>query len=250
MKIAIIGYGAMGHLIEQVAKQRGHEIASIIDPNADKATHREITEDAVEDADVCIDFSTPTAVVDNIKKVSALGKNMVIATTGWYKQMDEVKDIIRRAGTGFIWSGNFSIGVNMFFRMVKEAAKIVNRVSDYDITSYEMHHKRKADSPSGTANMLGKILIDNIDRKNKLVFDRLDRRIEPDELHVASIRGGDIPGTHSILFDSAADTIELKHTARSRQGFAVGALMAAEFIKDKEGWFEIDDLMNNIIGGE
>jgi 4-hydroxy-tetrahydrodipicolinate reductase len=246
MKIAIIGYGAMGHLIEEVAKERGIEVVSIIDPKAEGATHKEVNEESVKDADVCIDFTIPQVAVENIKKISSAGKNIVMATTGWYDQMDDVKKIVNESGTGFIWSGNFSIGVNMFFKMVKEAAKVADKVEDYDIMAYELHHNRKADSPSGTANMIGKVLLDNIDRKKKLVFDKLDRKIEEDELHVASVRGGDIPGTHTVLFDSTADTIELKHTARSRRGFAIGAVMAAEFINGKKGWFEIDDLMNNL----
>jgi 4-hydroxy-tetrahydrodipicolinate reductase len=250
MKIAIIGYGAMGHLIEDVAKERGIEVVSIIDPQAEGATHKEVSEESVKEADVCIDFTIPQVAVENIKKISASGKNIVMATTGWYDQMDDVKKIVEESDNGFIWSGNFSIGVNMFFRMVKAAAKVANKVEEYDIASYELHHNRKADSPSGTANMIGNILVDNIDRKSKLVFDKLDRKIEADELHISSVRGGDIPGTHTILFDSTADTIELKHTARTRKGFALGAVMAAEFINEKKGWFEIDDLMDNVIGGQ
>lgn len=249
MKISIIGYGAMGQLIEEVARNKGVEVVSIIDPMAKGATHKQITKESVKNADVCIDFTIPSIAVENVRKLASLGKNIVMATTGWYEHMDEVKKIVKENKVGFIWSGNFSIGVNMFFRMVEQAAKIVNKVADYDIGCYEIHHNRKADSPSGTAGMIGNILINNIDRKSKLVFDKLNRKIEKDELHVASVRFGDVPGTHAILFDSTADTIELKHTARSRHGFAVGAIMAAEFINGKKGWFEIDDLMDNVIGG-
>ena len=164
--------------------------------------------------------------------------------------MDDVKKIVERAGTGLIWSGNFSIGVNVYFKIIENAAKIINNISDYDVFVHEFHHKNKADSPSGTAVMIGNILTDNIDRKKRVVTEELKRKIEPDELHISSTRGGSVPGTHIVGFDSAADTIELKHTARSRQGFAVGAVMAAEWINGKKGFYDINDLMKEIIGGQ
>jgi len=247
MKIAIIGYGKMGKSIEQTARQRKIEIASIIDPAAQRATHKEISRESLQNADVCVDFSIPSTAIENIKKISALNKNIVIGTTGWYDKIAEAENIIRNAGNGMIWSGNFSIGVNMFFRIIENAAKIVDKVEDYDISGYEIHHKMKADSPSGTAEMIGKILLSNIRRKDNLVFDRLNRKIEPNELHLASIRYGNVPGTHAVNFDSSADTIELKHTARTREGFALGAVMAAEWINGKKGFYSINDMMDEII---
>jgi 4-hydroxy-tetrahydrodipicolinate reductase len=185
--------------------------------------------------------------VENIEQIAALGKNMVIGTTGWYDQLNTVKQIVEAHQVGLIWSGNFSIGVNALFKIVEYAAKVFNNLPDYDVLGHEWHHKHKADSPSGTANMLGKILLDHIERKQKLVYEMLDRKIEPDELHFSSSRGGAIPGAHLVMFDSAVDTIEIKHTARGRQGFAAGAIMAAEFIKDKTGFYNINDLMNAIV---
>lgn len=249
MKIAIVGYGKMGHIVENIARKQGMEIAAIVDPVAEGATAKELSEEAVRDADVCIDFSHPDGILANIDKYCELKKNAVIATTGWYDKLDAVRKKAEEAGIGMIWSGNFSIGVNMFFRIVKAAARIVNKVEDYDILSYELHHNRKADSPSGTARMIGDILIGNIDRKTSIVYDKLDRKIKADELHVASVRGGDIPGVHVVDFDSTADTIELRHSARTRDGFASGALLAAKWLKDKKGFFDINNMMDEYFGG-
>lgn len=246
MNIAIIGYGKMGHEIEKVAKEKGLTIKAVIDPKNEEATHKEINEESLKDVDVAIDFTHPDSAVENIKKVSAFGKNMVVGTTGWYDRMDDVKEIIEKANTGVIWSGNFSLGVNIFFKIIENAAKIMDKFNDYDLFVHEFHHNQKADSPSGTAVMIGKILKDNIKRKEKIVTEELKRKIEPDELHVSSTRSGSIPGTHVVGFDSKADTIELKHTARGREGFALGAIMAAEWVKDKKGFFGIDSMMKNI----
>jgi 4-hydroxy-tetrahydrodipicolinate reductase len=247
MNIAIIGYGKMGQIVKEAAIKKGHMIKSIIDPISKEATHKEVSKEALNAVDVCIEFSIPEVAVEDIKKVAGLKKNHVLATTGWYDRINEVKKIVKDAGTGFIYGPNFSIGVNMFFKIIENAAKIVNKVDNYDIFGYELHHNRKKDSPSGTAKSIEKILIKNIDRKNKIVESKLDRKIEPNEIHFASVRGGDIPGTHVVGFDSAADAIELKHTARSREGFALGSIMAAEWIKGKKGFFEIEDMMKDII---
>ena len=155
-----------------------------------------------------------------------------------------VKDI------GFIWSGNFSIGVNMFFKIVEEAAKVVNKIPEYDVSVFEAHHNMKKDSPSGTAKMIADRVIENLKRKDKIVTDKFDRAPQKNELHVASMRCGKIPGTHTVTFDSDADTIELTHRARNREGFALGAVLAAEFISGKKGFFDINDLMKDIIGGK
>lgn len=245
-KLALIGYGKMGQIIETLALEKGHEIIARVDPYAE-GCYKKITQEAISGAEVCVDFTHPQVVVENIAQSAALGKNMVIGTTGWYDQMGEVKQIVEANGVGLIWSGNFSIGVNTLFKIVEYAAKVFNNLPDYDVLGHECHHRDKADSPSGTATMLGKILLDNIERKQKLVYEMLDRKIEPDELHFSSSRGGAIPGTHLVMFDSAVDTIEIKHTARGRQGFATGAIMAAEFIKDKTGFYNINDLMNAIV---
>lgn len=244
MRISIIGYGKMGREIERLAIAKGIEVAAIIDPTDSKATQRKISKDTV-DFDVAIDFSVPNAVVENVRQVSGLGKNIVVGTTGWYNSLNDVKDIVRESGVGFIYSPNFSIGVNLFFKIIDESSKLFNKISDYDAFVYEGHHNQKLDSPSGTAKALGDIILNNIERKNKLVFDKLDRKILPEELHVASFRAGSIPGTHVVGFDSEADTIELKHTARSRAGFALGALLAAKWIAGRKGFYTMQDFMSD-----
>ena len=238
----------MGQIIEKTALEKGHEIKVVIDPFCETA-EKEINEKTLDGVDVCIDFTHPDVIIDNIKKIAKVGKNIVVGTTGWYDKMDEVKKIVEKEGIGLIWSGNFSIGVNAFFRIIENAAKVFNKLEDYDIMVNEIHHKQKADSPSGTANMIGNILIDNLDRKNKIVTEAFDRKPKDNEIHVSSTRVGSVPGVHKIMFDSSADSIELKHTARNRCGFALGSVLAAEFIKGKKGFYHIDDMMNKIIGG-
>lgn len=252
MRIALIGYGKMGKEVEKAAKMRGIEIVAIIDPNAEPKSgrFREITAAALMNADVAIDFTTPAAVAENIRKASGLGKNMVVATTGWHDKLEEARHIVQSTGTGLIYSSNFSIGVNVYFRIIEEAAKLFNKVDAYDVYGFEEHHNQKVDSPSGTAKTAADILLRNIERKKKAVYDKLDRKIEPDELHFASIRAGSIPGTHAVGFDSEADTIELKHTARNRSGFAAGALMAAEWIQGKRGFYTMNDFMQDYFKGK
>ncbi|MAE42993.1 4-hydroxy-tetrahydrodipicolinate reductase [Candidatus Woesearchaeota archaeon] len=250
MNIAIVGYGKMGHEIENIAEAKGINVVSIIDPTHENATHKEINDESMNNVDICVDFTHPDSAVENIKKISSLGKNIVVGTTGWYDNMGAVKKIAEEAGIGLIWSGNFSIGVNIFFKIIKNTSKIMNKFDDYDVFVHEFHHNQKADSPSGTAVMIGNILLENIDRKDGIITEELKRKIEPNELHVSSTRSGSIPGTHIVGFDSVADTIELKHTARGRQGFASGALVAAEWIKGKKGFFNIEDMMKNIIGSD
>jgi len=245
--IALIGYGKMGQMVRRFAEAKGHTITAVVDPIGGDC-ERELTAEILSGAEVCIDFTCPQTAVANIQQMAALGKNMVIGTTGWYNQMDAVKRIVAEHRVGLIWSGNYSIGVNVLFRIVGSAARMLNNFPDYDVLGHEFHHKGKADSPSGTAVLLGKILIDNLDRKERLVTDKLDRKIEPDEIQFSSTRGGSIPGTHLVMFDSPADTIEIRHTARGREGFAAGAVMAAEFIHGKKGFYSIDDLMDEVIG--
>ncbi len=248
MRIALIGYGKMGLAVEAQAKLRFHEVVRI-DPFARDADFKEINEESIKNVDVCIDFTTPTVVFENVKKVSSLGKNLVIGTTGWYDKTNEMKEITKNVGC--IWSGNFSIGMNVFFRSVRETAKIMNKIPEYDAAVFEIHHNQKKDSPGGSAQIIGKIILDEMERKKKIVADRFtDRKPEFDELHVASVRCGSIPGTHTVLFDCPVDTIELKHIARGREGFAFGAVLAAEFIENKKGFYNIDDLMNEVIGGK
>jgi 4-hydroxy-tetrahydrodipicolinate reductase len=245
VNIALIGYGRMGQTVHALAEQKGIAVTAIVDPNVPECLP-EIEADALREADVCIDFTEPDAVVENVHKLASLGKNAVVATTGWYDRMDEVQQSVAEHEIGLIWSGNFSIGVHAFFRIVAYAAQRFNQLPDYDVMAHEFHHRHKADSPSGTARMLGDLLLAALDRKETLVTEELKRKITPEELHFSSTRGGSVPGTHLVLFDSSVDTIELRHTARGREGFAVGALTAAEFIHGKTGFYSVEDLMADL----
>ena len=249
MRIAILGYGKMGHAVEAMARNQGIEVVSTIDPMASDATHKAISAESVGNADVVIDFTSPKSVLGNIGLVAALHKNMVVGTTGWYDSIDSVKETVKSQGIGFVYSPNFSIGVNLFFRMVRRAAVVMDQFPTYDPFVYEMHHNQKTDAPGGTAKILGEIILKNVKRKKRMAFDRInDRKIEPDELHVGSLRAGYMPGTHVVGFDGEADTIELIHTARSRTGFAEGALLAARWISDRKGFYTLDDIISGLVG--
>lgn len=250
MHIGIAGYGQMGELIHQTALAWGHQVPTVIDPqsNAQEVTHRELT-CLSPPLDVIIDFTSPQSVVRNIERYGELGVSAVIGTTGWYEQLGRVASIVERSGIGLIWSSNFSLGVNLFFRMVETAAAIMNRFPQYDPFVHESHHRRKIDSPSGTAKIIGDILISKIERKRTIVGELPHRRLEEQELQLSSSRGGSVPGTHRVVFDSEVDTIVLEHEARSRCGFAEGAVRAAEWIRGRRGLYGINDFMNSIIGG-
>ncbi|MBN1785876.1 MAG: 4-hydroxy-tetrahydrodipicolinate reductase [Candidatus Methanofastidiosa archaeon] len=248
MKIAIVGYGRMGHEIETLAKRRGHTCVTI-DISNPEAEYDEINEISVGGCDVCIDFTQPDSAVANIDRMTNLGKNIVVGTTGWYKRLPYVKEMVKENDIGFLWSPNFSIGVNLYFRLIESAARIFNNIDDYDVLGYEIHHNGKADSPSGTAIKITNILLDNIKRKTKAEYGMLNRRPDADELHFASVRGGSNPGLHTVQFDSPFDTIEISHQNRSRQGLALGAVLGAEFINGRKGFYEIEDLIESLIGG-
>lgn len=243
LKIALIGYGQMGKMLEQMATSYQMQIVSIIDPELGN----EICEETIGNADVCIDFTLPSTVLANIKKVAALGKNMVVGTTGWQDQINEVSQLVKDNGIGLIYGSNFSPGMNMFFQVVKQAASLFNNLDDYDVYGLEYHHKRKVDSPSGTAKVLSDIILNEVDRKSEAQFDKLDRKVKAEEFHLVSVRAGEIPGTHIIGFDSEADSIELKHTTRNRNGLAKGALTAAKWINGKSGIYDFSHSFEEII---
>ncbi len=234
MKIALIGYGQMGREIEQVKKS--HEICAVFSRSTP------VTKEALHAADVCIDFSVSSAVMTNVTRCAEAGKNMAVGTTGWLNQLDQVREIVDAHHIGLIYASNFSIGVNLFLKIVAYASSLVNEFPDYDACIQEIHHNQKMDSPSGTALSLAKILMEKISRKKKIATDKSEGKISPNALHVSSTRVGSVPGTHIVGFDSSVDTIELKHTARNRAGFALGALYAAEWIQGKKGVFTMQDI--------
>lgn len=250
MNIALIGYGQMGKKVEEVALLRGHTITTKIDPIQAGADYIRIEKKYIDSADVCIEFSNPKSVIENIEKISTAGKNMVVGTTGWYDKLDHVWMIYSDSKSGLIYSPNFSIGMNVFLKIIEFSAKLFNNFPDYDISGLEIHHNKKMDSPSGTALYLSKILIENIERKTRPVYETVERKILPEELHFSSLRCGSFPGTHKVIFDSMADTIELTHAVRNRDGFAFGAVLAAEWIQRKKGIYTFDNLINDLINNK
>ncbi len=222
MKLAIVGYGKMGKLIDQLAPEYGFSVAATVDNS------QEISSAAVAGVDAAIDFSIASAVLPNARALSGLGINLVIGTTGWLDQMDELRSVIAANGTGCVWGPNFSVGVAIFSRLVSEATRLMVPETDYEAYAYEAHHSAKKDAPSGT--MLK--LLDDMRRSG---YNR--------PVDVSSTRAGKIPGTHQIGFDSAADTITLTHTARSREGFARGALKAAQWCVGKRGFYEFSEIL-------
>ncbi len=239
MKIALVGYGKMGHMLEATAKQFGHEVVATVDaiaPDASvnvaagdgDAVARAVSESGAEGV---IEFSHPTAVMGNIKALLPLSVPLVVGTTGWTDREKEVAELAASVGGTLMHSANFSIGVNVFYKIVEEAAKLVSNFSEYDAAVWEMHHNQKADSPSGTALEIARRVMRGDSRKTEMVTDAFHAKPAPNQLHVSSTRCGSVPGTHKVFFDCLADTIELTHTARSRQGFASGAVHALENLK-------------------
>ena len=247
MKIAIVGYGRMGHEVETAAITRGHEIVVRIDPVAPDADSRVVNGGALSGADVAIEFSLADAIENNAAAYAEAGVAAVVGTTGWDEKKETIAGIVNRAGIGYVWGSNFSIGAHIFFALTQYVSGILNEAPEYDIFLREIHHAMKQDSPSGTALSAADRVIRTLARKNRILTETAHRTIEPDELHVTSSRGGSVPGVHSVYVDSAADTIEIHHTARSRAGFALGAVRAAEWIRDRHGFIGVDDFIHDVL---
>jgi len=250
MKIAITGYGRMGREIEGISLSRGHEIVCRIDPVAEGAAFPSVM-DAVEAGvltdDVCaIDFALPSAVATNIAGYARAGCQAVIGTTGWDAQREEVLAPARDAGIRLVWGSNFSVGANMAVRIAGYSAKLANAAGSYDVGIHELHHTGKKDSPSGTAIMLAEEILAVTAGKGEIQTETLHRQIRNDELHVTSGRIGGIPGTHTVYFDSLADTVEVTHRARNRNGFALGAVQAAEWIVTASGVHPVQDFFDDL----
>ena len=253
MNIALIGYGKMGRMIEQTACAQGHNITAVVDPFAADAPagikiNRTIAETDFNSVDAAIEFTQPDTAVSNIIALAEKKIPVVVGTTGWHDRMSEVSKAVEKAGSPLLWASNFSIGVNMFYRIAWYAAELANNFYEYDAGGFESHHNKKIDSPSGTAKTLAEGVLSRLERKKKIVWETMNRKPEADELHFPSLRMGNVPGTHSLFFDSSADTIEITHTARSREGFASGAVRAAAWLTEKKrrGVFTIDDMMKDI----
>ena len=242
LKIALIGYGSMGKEIHRLSEDKDYIVTDIFD------LKNKIDENKEYDFDVAIDFTFPEYVFDNVTKLAKMGKNIVLGTTGWYDREDELKSIVEKYDVGLVWGSNFSIGVQMFFRMVNKISEIVDKVEDFDIMMHEMHHYRKKDSPSGTAETLANIILENVARKTSKEINAIQGDVDRSKLHVSSTRGGEITGRHTIYIDSISDSIEVTHRAKNRSGFALGSLSAATWIKDKKGFYVFDDVLDSIWG--
>jgi 4-hydroxy-tetrahydrodipicolinate reductase len=231
MKIALLGYGKMGQVIERIALERGHEIVLKKDEFN--------TYDGLSTADVAIDFSVPSAAVSNISSCFNANVPVVSGTTGWLEHYDEMIALCKAKNGGFISSSNFSLGVNLFFEFNEYLAKIMSKFDHYKVDMEEIHHDQKLDAPSGTAISLAKGVIENSNYTNWT----LDNPKE-NEIHIEAIRTGTVPGTHTVTYNSEVDSIEIKHTAHNREGFALGAVIAAEWLAGKHGVFTMKDVLN------
>lgn len=238
MKLALIGYGKMGHIIEQIALSRGHEIVAIIDKdNTDDFDNKEF-----RSADVAIEFSTPATAVDNYLRAFAAGVPVVSGTTGWLEHLETVKSLCSQGKGTLFYSSNFSIGVNVFMAVNRYLAKIMNSFEQYNPTMHEIHHIHKLDHPSGTALTLAEGILQNIDRKSAWCED--ESTAAESDLVISHAREGEVPGTHVITWDSPVDTITISHAAKSREGFALGAIVAAEWLKGRSGFFTMHNMLN------
>lgn len=246
MKIALLGYGKMGKMIEQIALERKNDIVLKIDHQ----NLHELTVKNLQLADVAIEFSTPHTVLNNVMLCFEAGIPVVVGATGWYEKLQEVKIECLQRNATLIYASNFSVGVNIFFHINKMLAKVMNRFLDYEVQVEEIHHTQKLDAPSGTAITIAEGIIENIPVKeawvNVLTTDDKDDndKIENNQLLIESLRIEGVPGTHTVIYGSDVDTIEFKHTAHNRSGFALGAVLAAEWIKDRKGFFTAADLFN------
>jgi len=231
MKIALIGYGQMGKMVEEMAVRHNiGVVAKYWDENP--LTVSDSTRAILKDVSVLIDFTSPDAVIENIQKSAELSINMVVGTTGWFEQIDKVKKIVDDYQMGLVYAANFSMGINLFYKLVEAAASLFSVFDNYDPFIEEMHHKIKKDAPSGTAQNLKKIIQGYYKGK---------------EVPVTSVRAGYIPGMHRVSFDSKVDTVKLEHNARSREGLAEGALLAAKWIQKRKGFFAFEDVLDDIL---
>lgn len=230
MNLAIVGYGKMGRLIEQLAPEYGCSVKLRLDVD-NNANFEGLTKENFRGIDAAVEFSTPASAIENIERLARLGVNAAIGTTGWFDQLERARAAVERGGTGLVWSANFSVGVNVFSQIVAEAARLLARQADYAAWAWEIHHAAKKDAPSGTLLAL---------------VERMKQSGYAKRIDTGSNRAGAHPGTHEIGFDSAADTITIRHTARSREGFARGALRAARWVAGKKGFFEFREIVNEL----
>lgn len=250
MKIVLVGYGKMGREIDQIARQKEHQVICKIDPIDKEADSPTLTLEIAKSADAIIEFALPQNMDHNIDIYAASKTPVVIGTTGWQSKLAQYKEKILQAGGSLIYGSNYSVGAHILFRLCAYATKMSSHISDYDLMISEIHHKFKKDSPSGTALSLANYVMQNSSVKTSLLTEQLPTRaISENELQVAALRGGYVPGTHTLYLDSQADTIEITHRARSRSGFALGAVLASQWLIQKpSGFYQVEDFINELIG--
>lgn len=236
MNIVLLGYGKMGKVIEKIALSRGHNIVARIDVN----NRSEFDALTAADVDAVIEFSHPLSAYENVKTCIEKGIPVVSGTTGWLEKKPELEALTVEKGSAFFWSSNYSIGVNIFFKLNKILAKLMNPQKQYSVSTTEIHHTEKKDSPSGTAITIAEGLIENLAGKEKWINNEIPA---DNEVAIWSAREGRVPGTHIVKYISDIDQIEILHQAHGREGFALGAVIAAEWIADKKGVFGMDDLL-------
>ena len=237
MNIALIGYGKMGHAIERIAVGRGHHIGCRIDQD----NQHDFDSPDFAAADIAIEFTTPATAVDNIRRSLDRGVSVVSGTTGWHNRLDEMKAYAEHSGRGLFWTSNFSIGVNILFDINRRLAELMNRYPQYDASLKEIHHIHKLDAPSGTAVSLANDIVNAIERLDTWQLDTHAGHT----LTITAERTGEVPGTHIVTYNSPVDTLTIAHEAKSRDGFALGAVMAAEYMRSRTGFHTMSDLINN-----
>lgn len=241
MKIALLGYGKMGHEIEKVALQRGHQIVATIDNEEDWNNKASL----LQQAQVAIDFSIPSQAVINMRRCFQLHLPVVVGTTGWYDQLDTMIAECESNKASLFVASNFSIGVNILFELNRRLAQLMNQYPDYAVSVTETHHIHKLDAPSGTAISIAKGILDNMDRLESWeLVDGTSKTINNNKLPITAIREGEVPGIHEICYDSEVDTLTLRHSAKSRKGFAVGAVLAAEYLSQHSGYHTMSDMLS------
>jgi len=232
----------MGRAVEEVAKARGHEVVACIDID-DSRQGGGIDRHRLGGADAAIEFTVPEAAVSNLVRLAECGIDTVSGTTGWFDRLSEVEKAVEDAGTGLVYAPNFSLGVQLFFRLARLASRLADGLDEYDVHVAESHHRHKVDHPSGTAAKLAAILLEELSGKQRWELGTGDGAIDPAVLQVTSVRAGEVPGVHAVALEGPDDRIEVRHEARGRTGFARGAVAAAEWVHGRKGIFTLDDML-------
>lgn len=247
MNLALVGTGQMGQTVEEVAQAQGHQVGVHFDS---ACPFLEADRSALRDIDVAIDFSLPTLAVPHLRRYCKWQQPAVIGTTGWYDALDDVRQLVAEHEASVLYAPNFSIGIAVLSRAVDTVAELMDQLDDYDAFVQETHHTKKVDSPSGTAQMLGEQIVSALERKEYLDPEAQHQRIDPSAVHVTSTRTGTVVGQHTVGFDSPYDQLTLNHEAKSRRGFAVGALRSAEWLLGRSGLYTLDDVLDDWLAEE